>query len=493
MKKGIVNTPPNFVLILPDQWRGDCGGYLGHPVVETPFLDQLASEGTIFTNCYTACPTCIATRACLATGQSPSTCGRIGYKDGIPWRYEETLMKCLREGGYQTLCAGKTHFFPQRAHLGFEEMLIYYTHTPENEIRSDYHIWLEKASDGLVLNTANEISTNSWLAHPWVHPEFLHSNTWTVNAAIELLERRDPLRPFFLQVGFHRPHPPFDPPLHYYEMYNDKELPPVPVGEWVEESSAVIRKVDGKTGRLPDHILNRTRRAYYAQLTHIDYQIGRLLHWLREKRWLDQTFIIFLSDHGEMLGDHNMFSKIAPFEGSAKVPFIIKAPVNYHNQMGRKCDQPVTHMDVMPTLLEQSGIPIPRSVEGSSLLPLIRQEKIRWREFVHGEHAPGEGSKIGWQFVTDGREKYMWDTVTGKEWFFDLERDPKENSNLILDQGYQPRVEQWRNRLIEVLADRKHDGLSDGIHLVPGRALPPVRPELLEKRLDPDGHTRPSF
>lgn len=488
-----MNTKPNYLLIFPDQWRGDCAGYLSHPVVETPFLDQLANQGITFTNCYSACPTCIATRACIATGQTPSSCGRLGYKDGVPWRYEDTLMKCLRDGGYQTLCAGKTHFFPQRAHLGFEEMRIYYNRTPEGEIESDYHIWLDDASGDLVQNTANEISTNSWLAHPWVHPEFLHPNNWTVNAAIELLERRDPLRPFFLQVGFHRPHPPFDPPIHYYEMYLKKELPPVPVGRWVGENSGPMTKVDGKRGRLPDDMLKRTRLAYYAQLTHIDYQIGRLLHWIRGKRWLDNTYIIFLSDHGEMLGDHHMFSKIIPLEGSAKVPLIIKPPRDAQYQTGWRCGHPVTHMDIMPTLLEVCGICIPESVEGSSLMPLIRHEKVRWRQFVHGEHAPGEGSAAGWQFVTDGKEKYMWDSVTGNEWFFNLEHDPQEIENLCSDPQCASRVDKWRKRLIAVLAERPQDALSDGTKLFSGSALPSVRPELLEEKLDPDGRRRPSF
>jgi hypothetical protein len=150
-------------------------------------------------------------------------------------------------------------------------------------------------------------------------------------------------------------------------------------------------------------------------------------------------------------------------------------------------------MDIMPTVLQESGIDIPESVEGSSLMPLILQEKVGWRDFVHGEHAPGEGSAAGWQFVTDGKEKYMWDSVTGNEWFFDLERDPQEIENLCSDQQYASRVDKWRKRLIAVLAERPQDALSDGTKLFSGNALPSVRPELLKDKIDPDGQRRPSL
>ena len=496
---------PNILLIFPDQWRGDClgtldtkgalgnTGALGNPAVETPFLDQLAHEGVTFTSAYSVCPSCIATRACLATGQSPSTCGRIGYLDGVPWRYDTTLMSVLRDGGYQTLCSGKTHFYPQRAHLGFEQLRLYDPQNHEGDFRSDYHVWLERETNGLVRDTAIEVSTNSWIAHPWVHPEYLHPNCWTVDAAIELLERRDPQRPFFLQVGFHRPHPPYDPPIDTFRTYLEARLPPVPVGNWALENDREAGTVDARSGRLPDHILDRTRRAYYAQLTHLDYQIGRLFRWLTVRKWLDNTYVIFLSDHGELLGDHYLFSKFTPHEGSAKVPLIIRPPKHSDHERGIACRTPVTHMDIMPTLLEEAGLPIPGTVEGMSLAPLIRGRNLEGRDFIHGEHAPGEGKSESWQFLTDGKRKFLWDAVTGRSWYFDLEKDPQEVFDLSEDPRYRSEVDLWRGRLIELLADRPQDELSDGKRLLSGHGLPPVRPELMEERNDPDGRARPTF
>jgi arylsulfatase len=479
---------PNFLSIFPDQWRGDCLGSLAHPVVETPFLDQLAAEGVTFTAAYSACPSCIATRASLITGQTPNTCGRIGYRDGVPWRYETTLMRCLRDGGYQTLCAGKTHFYPQRIALGFDEMRLYDVLNIERDFKSDYQAWLEQAGGGLVRDTTQETTSNAWLAHPWVHPEYLHPNTWTATAAIELLSRRDPTRPFFLQVSFHRPHPPLDPPIGYYERYQDRPIPPVPVGDWAETFAEPVRRVDASSGTLPEHILARSRRAYYAQMSHLDYQVGRLLYWLMRRGWLENTYIIFSSDHGELLGDHHLFRKVSPLEGSAKVPLIIRPPKSVKCPCGSRSNLPVAHMDLMPTILEEAALATPATVEGSSLVPAIRSQDIGWRKFIHGEHT---GGRPGNQYVTDGREKFIWDSLSGRELFFDLSEDPQEQIDRSQDPAYGDRVALWRKRLVDVLAERSEDGLSDGTGLIAGREPPAVRPELLERYMDADGRQRP--
>ncbi|MEA3400474.1 MAG: arylsulfatase [Armatimonadota bacterium] len=470
---------PNVLFIFPDQWRGDCIGATGHPVVETPFLDDMAHTGVTFTSCYTQCPSCIATRASLATGRTPNSTGRIGYQDRVPWRYEATMMHRLRDSGYQTLCAGKTHFYPQRLHLGFEEMRLYDVQQHDPHYVSDYHAWLQQQTGGSVTDTAHEITSNSWMARAWEHEEALHPNTWTAEAAIELMSRRDPTRPFFLQVGFHRPHPPLDPPVEYFGQYEGRKLPPVPVGDWAQELGDPVTAVDASTGTLPEHILSRTRWAYYAQITHLDYQIGRMLHWLRRRGWLSETWVIFMSDHGELLGDHHRFRKVLPLEGSAHVPLIAMPPQSWEGERGIVREEPVAHLDIMPTILQQAGLPVPDDVEGLSLAPLMRGEDASWREFLHGEHAGFGG--YGHQFVTDGREKYVWFTQTGRELFFDLAADPQELHDRSDDPAYAERVELWRQRLISVLAERPEDGLTDGEQLISGKSLPAVREWLLEE------------
>jgi len=475
---------PNLLFIFPDQWRGDCLSSLGHPVVETPFLDQLAAEGVTFTAAYSPCPTCIATRACLATGLTPASAGRLGYQDGVPWRYETTLMRCLRDGGYQTLLAGKTHFYPQRAALGFEEMQLYDTLNLDPGFESDYRLWLQRESGGSVQDSTVGMHSNSMIARPWTAAEHLHANSWTATVAIQMLERRDPTRPFFLQLGFHRPHPPLDPPLAFFDRYRDCPLPPVPVGDWAAGFAVPATRIDPSSGLLPPRTLDRARRAYYAQLAHLDDQIGRVIHFLRRRGWLDTTTIVFSSDHGELLGDHHLYSKVNAFEGSAKAPLIVRPAMTWGGRRGARCGLPVSHFDLMPTFLEEAGLPVPGTVEGRSLAAALTGAPIPWRDFIHGEHAPR------WQFVTDGQEKLIWVSDRDETYFFDLRTDPQELTNRAHDPACADRVALWRQRLIGVLAARPEDGLSDGHRLIPG-VTPHVRPHLLEPRRDADGVVRP--
>lgn len=469
-------TRPNIMLIFPDQWRGDCLGAMGHPVVDTPFLDDLAGRGVTFTRAYTQCPSCIATRASLATGRTPNSTGRIGYRDGVPWRYEGTLMHRLRDSGYQTLCVGKTHFFPQRLHLGFEEMRLYDVQRHDPHYVSDYHAWLARETGGRVRDTAHEVTSNSWMTRPWEHEEYLHPNSWTIESAIELMSRRDPTRPFFIQVSPHRPHPPIDPPVEYFRQYEGRELPPAPVGDWAARHSGPLTEIDAKTGTLPSHRLDRTRRGYYAQVTHLDYQIGRMLHWMRRRGCLDNTWVIFISDHGELLGDHNHFRKIVPLEGSAHVPLLILPPRGWEGERGATVDAPVAHMDIMPTVLEWAGLGLPDDVEGLSLNAAMLGGALP-REWLHGEHAAGV--EQAHQYMTDGREKYIWFTYSGEELLFDLASDPQELRDLSGDPAYADRLALWRGRLARVLAERGDDALSDGERLIPGTGLPAVRDWLL--------------
>lgn len=472
-------TNPNIILIFPDQWRGDCLSSAGHPVVRTPFVDALALEGTTFDSAYSPAPTCIPARACLATGMTPSGCGRLGYQDGVPWRYSQTLMHCLSDGGYQTINVGKTHFYPQGLNLGFEVNRSYETQGHlDPSFESDYHRWLRNETGDRIHDTAIDHANNTWVPLPWPYDEYLHPTNWTADTAIAELKTRDQSRPFFLQIGFHRPHPPYDPPWHYFAQYQHRQLPPIPVGDWAEEfGRRPANAWAGTSGSLPADVQDDSRRAYYAAINHIDHQIGKVLHWLKQSKIYDNTYIIFCSDHGEMLGDHNRRHKIVPAEGSARVPLVVKPPKSDDLPSGERCDEPVTITDLMPTILQEAGVDIPGHVEALSLAPLLKDPSAGLeREYIHGEHAGV------WQFVTDGKEKFFWNSMSGEEFFFDLKNDPQELHNLAKSNENTERLQLWRHRLIEVLStpERKPDGLSDGKQLITGVQTPKVRPELLE-------------
>ncbi len=458
----------NILLIFPDQWRGDCLGCAGFPGLETPYLDQLAAEGTRFSAAYSACPSCIAARANLATGMGPMETGRTGYRDGVAWTYPDTMAQVLRDGGYQTMLTGKTHFHPQRLRLGFEEMRLYDTQVVDAGFESDYTRWLRRETGDRAVDTTMEMSTNSWTVRLWPHAERLHPNCWTVDQAIELLEARDPTRPFFLQVGFHRPHPPFDPPAEYFERYGDKDLPPPVIGDWVG-TPGPMTDTTGPCGVIPPNELDRSRRAYFAQLSHLDFQIGKLLYRLRRLGLFEDTTILFSSDHGEMLGDHHLTRKNNAFEGSAHIPLILRPARGSSLLRGTVCPAPATLADLLPTVLCEAGVPVPEKVSGLPLQQAIETPGANWRGFVHILHAPHV------QAVTDGKEKFIWDCQSGREWFFDLQTDPGETRNLVDD----PRADAWRQRLVAVLAESPLAMLTEGGRLRSGQTFPAVLEQLL--------------
>lgn len=463
---------PNILFIFPDQWRSDAMGCAGHPVVRTPYLDYIAANGIRYTNAYTPVPTCIGTRASLATGMNQSKHGRLGYKDGVDWTYEHTMMRELRDGGYQTMLTGKTHFHPARTMCGFEKMALYSGLT-EPGFESDYHTWLREKSGGLVHDTCLEMSSNSWVVKPWTESESLHPNTWTTDAAIDLIQKRDPLRPFFMQVGYHRPHPPLDPPIQWLRRLDNVDLPKVPIGDWADENDRPVTDPHGYDyGHLPAEVLDDVRRAYFAQIMHLDDQIGRLLNHCRRNGLMKNTWIVFMSDHGELLGDHHMWRKVVPWEGSASVPLVMMPPQNneYKDAIGKVDERCLTHADIMPTFLKLAGIDIPECVDGQDILG------NHHHQYIHGEHAPH------WQYVTDGKEKFAWQSTTGKQWFFDLTADPQELHNAVDDADKQDRVTLWRQRLIDTLATRPQDGLVKDGQLLTGSQTPAVREFLLKNK-----------
>lgn len=464
----------NFLLIFADQWRGDCLSALGHPVVETPNLDDLARKGVTFARAYSPSPSCIPARACLATGQTPWNCGRIGYKDRVPWTYRQTMMSTLRDAGYQTINVGKTHFFPQRANVGFEVNHVYDPQRLSPGFESDYHAWLAHETNGAVEDPALIIDNNSWMVAPWDAPSYLHPTEWTASTAVEALKRRDPMRPFFMQVGFHRPHPPYDPPTYYQDRYEKKPLPQIPLGDWLEGNPVHANenaRTDAFHADLPKHLTDRTRRAYFAAIAHIDAQLSRILFWLANNGLMENTTIIFSSDHGELLGDHHMYRKANPWEGSASVPLIIKPAAGIDVTPGHvDRDTAVSLIDIMPTLLGHAGVAVPEAVDGMDITPWFTAgQPAPGRAYIHGEHAAVDGN--GWQYTADGRYKYIWETKAGREWLFDLQEDPQEVRDLSKDAGSAQVLERHRGYLVEALRGRG-DGLTDGEKLLPGRLLP---------------------
>lgn len=471
---------PNILLIMTDEMRGDCLG-LRHPDVKTPYLDTLAARGTLFDNAVTACPSCIAARASLMTGLSPRSHGRVGYKDRVRWDYPVTLGGELTRLGYQTQVVGKMHVHPLRSLQGFMSVELHdgYLHSYrghnvplcENQYFADDYMHFLKCELGAqadVIDTGLEC--NSWVARPWCYEERLHPTNWATDRSIDFLRRRDRDKPFFLMTSYVRPHAPYDAPQVYFDMYRDKKLAPPLKGDWDDAAALAAhgREFNNIYGPLDQEQINWQRVGYYACITHIDYQIGRLIQTLTDDGSLNDTIIMFISDHGEMLSDHCFIRKSLPYRGSIGIPFIVSGP---GLRRGAVSHSVVELRDVLPTLVELGGGIVPDSVEGVSLADELRAGRPISRDYIHGEHTYGALSN---HFIVTPRDKYVWfsqdDSPLGQEQYFDLERDPDETHNAIADPEYEARIAELRAALISELAGRPEGFVQDG-RLVVGRHI----------------------
>lgn len=465
---------PNLILIMTDQHRGDCLGCDGHPVLETPMLDELARCGTRFRHAYSACPSCAPARASLLTGMSQWRTGILGMGKGqgeMSAHYLHTLPGELAAAGYHTQGIGKMHFHPQRALNGFHNTILDESLRVQSPgFRSDYMRWFEEHKGENWGPIDHGIQWNSWVARPTHLPEHLHPTHWTAEQGIQWLRRRDPTKPFFLKLSFARPHTPFDPPQYYYEMYRDAELPEPTIGEWAldHDNPRDAMDINAWRGHLSAAQIRRARACYYGSISFIDSQISRLIDDFKrcQKEAWDNTFVIFCSDHGEMLGDHHLWRKAHGYEGSARIPMIVRPPDDWSAPRGEVRDEVVELRDVMPTFLEAAGCPVPPTCDGASMLPLARGEDAPWREYLQGEHCLAYSEEQAMFYLTDGCEKYIWFPYTGKEQLFDLEADPGECHDLSTCSAEEARLEQWRNRFISELISRSSSMVRDG-QLIP--------------------------
>ncbi len=480
-------TPVNVVLICVDQWRGDC--LINHPVAQTPYLNGLANQGTHMKSAYVACPSCIAARASLFTGLTPASHGRVGYQEAVPWNYPVTLAGEFTRGGYQTQAVGKMHVYPARNRLGFDHVMLHdgYTHFGRRhraftEI-DDYFLWLRQRTHTDADYFEHGLNCNSYVTRPWDKAEELHATNYVASESIDFLRRRDITKPFFLYMSFHRPHPPLDPPAWALEQYLHTEMPAAPMGDWASAFEPFRSDADseGRVAKRRDAVRDRALAGYFGQLSHIDQQINRFVEALEEYSLDQTTMLAFVSDHGDFLGDHNLWGKVLPYEGSAHVPLFFRG--SYAGIKPKQTlDIPVELRDIMPTLLDLAGLPIPESVEGQSFAPALRGEpQPTFRPYIHGEHAIYGGTAM---YITDGKEKYVWLSWSGVEQLFDLRNDPTELCDLSKKDPQ--RLAHWRGILMNELKDRPEGFVQDG-KLISMRPVSTIMPHLKAQMKTTDG------
>lgn len=468
-KKKMQNRP-NIVMIMADQHRGDTLGIAGHKDVLTPNLDGLARSGMRFTNAYTECPVCIPARHTMLTGMDPAHTGCVGWSNRQRIAKPELAMPALlKKEGYQTAMIGRDiHQYPKYCRYGFD-MFMGFEEEKAN-IYSQYRNFLHNSNIGKYELETTGLSPNGITVKPWPYEEKYHTTNFTVNKAVEFLENRDLESPFFMYVGFLAPHPPFLPLKEYYEYYLQRQCEAAVIGDWELELDAIggVSRISGAIQNGNSEQMRMARAAYFAMVQHMDEQMNLLIRRLEKE---ENTYIIYTSDHGEMLGDHHRFRKSQPYQGSVNIPFFLSGPGIEPNSV---YDEPIGLQDILPTVCELTGTKIPEQVTGESLLKIMHKEP--WRAYIHGEHAPMHeevgraGERIlhpGFHYLTDGQIKYIW-FVDGKEQLFDLKFDPYERKELSHIQRYQPLLEKWRDKMIKQLEGRP-EGFSDGKKLIKNR------------------------
>ena len=464
---------PHILMLMADQLRGDCLGADGNPAIKTPNMDRIGHEGIRFRCAYTCTPSCTPARSALLSGLGPWRNGMLGY-GRVAERYPIEKPRALREAGYYTLGIGKMHWCPQRNTHGFHQTIVDESSREESpDFRSDYRAWFSSEAPHLKYD-ATGIGWNDYRSGIYAHHERLHPTHWTGETAVRFINGYDRPEPLFLKVSFARPHSPYDPPERFWRQYEDADIPEAHVGKWAER----YRERSGNDyniwhGDLGPEQVRRSRQGYYASVSFIDEQIGRILEALEGRGWLDETLIVFTADHGDMTGDHHMWRKTYAYEASARIPMVMRWPTGLVSaERGQVSPAPVELRDILPTFLEVAGAPGAEHLDGRSLLPLVRGETEGWREYIDLEHDVCYGKTNHWNALTDGRRKYIFHAYDGEEQLFDLEQDPGELDDLAGDPAHAAELRKWRSRLIDHLEERGEPFVKNGeLGLRPERML----------------------
>ncbi|MCK4276132.1 MAG: sulfatase-like hydrolase/transferase [Phycisphaerae bacterium] len=472
-------SKPNILLIMADQLRADALGCYGNDVSRTPNLDALAAGGVCFENSFTPNPICVPARASITTGNYSHRATGVKENAGLIRDDQPRIGAHFASCGYETYACGKLHYVPYAppaaprllhgfAHCDLTESgRILKKFDPKGELRGleDYHDYL--ADVGWAgFSRAHGIGNNDVRPCPSPVPSEHHVDHWVADRTIERMQshvRNVSEKPFFIWCSFPKPHAPYDPPAEYVNMYDVRDIPP-PVGD---ESMLADRNPFLQWTRIThalDSLSPQARRVikgyYYGLIAHQDAQIGRVLDALNQTQQGDNTIVVYVADHGDLMGDFGMYFKCSFLEGSVRVPIIVKGPGI--PAAGRR-KQLVGLQDVLPTLAELTDCPLVDEVDGVSLVPASRHDSAEVRDIFYSQclDTPNQSA-----MVCDGRFKYIYSQAGPTEQLYDLQADPHELVNLASRSDHEQLLEPWRRRLIDEARRVGDTAILDGEDLV---------------------------
>jgi len=446
----VMSKKKNVFMICTDHWSGSLLGCAGRHDIMTPTLDYLAENGVRFDNFYSECPVCIPARRTMMTGLSPKSHGDRVYSDLMRMPEVPTLAETFRVNGYQTLAVGKLHVYPQRSRIGFENVILAEEGRYELGAVDDYQIWLGE-NGYLGQEFMHGMGNNTYYTRPWHLDEPAHPTNWVTMQMMKQIKRKDPDRPFFFYCSYQFPHPPLVPLQTFLDMYDEDELEPPSGQDWLDDSY-ILQAMCDSARVYTEKERKRARRAFFALCTHIDYQIRLLIGTLRESNVLDDTIIVFTSDHGDMLFNHDMVAKRSFYEESACVPFLLsgKPMLPLRGRVEKKL---AGMCDLMPTLLDLSGIKIPETVEG---IPLLSDQT---HEYLYGEVSEGDKST---RMIRWSDYKLIYYPCGNVFQLFDLEKDRKETHNCVKDPEYTQTLATMKAYLLSNLHDSDQAWVKNG-------------------------------
>lgn len=447
-------TQPNVLLIVCDHWAAEHLGFAGNEAIVTPGLNELASCGVRFANAYSECPVCIPARRTLMTGMSPKSHGDRVFNDQLTFPRVTALATAFKQAGYQAQAVGKLHVHPQRDRVGFDDVILDDEGRPQFGVTDDYDIYL--GDQGLPGRQFDHgMSNNQYHWRPWHLDEAHHATNWAAREMARTIKRRDPTRPAFWYLGFRHPHPPLVPPQAYMDLYDRVGIDPPYVGDWTNADNLPfpIQALKARTNLYTDVQLMEAKRAFYALCTQIDHQIRYLIGTLRLEGILDDTIILFTSDHGDMLGNHGMVAKRIFYESSANIPMILLPNKgNPRVPEGTVDDRLVGFADVMPTLLDLAGIHVPDTVDGRSMLG-------ERRETLYGECGEDDHAS---RMIRTSRWKLIWYPTGNHFQLFDMDSDPHEMTDLARDPAHAETMDSLSRLLLAELYGSDLDWITNG-------------------------------
>ncbi|MEP1208115.1 MAG: sulfatase-like hydrolase/transferase [Rhizobiaceae bacterium] len=450
-------TKPNVLLIMTDQQRPDTLGFRGQTPCRTPNIDRLAAEGISFDRAMTPCPLCLPSRASLFTGLYPTQNDMMSNQDGYLTSCQ--MLDHFRSAGYQINYAGKWH-------MG-EENIGDFTDNHAGDSTAIYSQWCKDQGlmDGWMFNDpATRTTRTPSMSIPKVHCQDLPvdktNEAYVTDFALQMIRDRDPNKPFFQVVSYNGPHPPFMIPEPYFSMHDPADVP-LPenfgpqAGEHEVNQTSYYRQLFLDHGEDFD-AWRASYAVYWGFVTMIDDMVGRIIEVIEEQGLMDNTIVLYTSDHGENLGAHGLWQKMVPYDESIRVPLILRQPT----ADPARTEMPASLVDVAPTLANLCGLAVSPDWPGRDLMRGDWSDADNPASFAM--HRPiGDWMNVtDWRMIERYRFKYVWYRDQSDE-LFDLQNDPAELNNLLDDPAHQSRLATLRRELDAFLQKTNDPLLSD--------------------------------